>query len=697
MSRPASGTMKMRPRARLISLLGDELISDERVAVVELVKNAYDADASEVTVAFKMNDYRRYESIQIKDNGHGMDLETVENGWFEPGTVLKKKNERSPGNRFYQGAKGVGRFAAARLGEALFLETKKMNSETGVTVLLEWSAFDDESYLDEINITYDETNFKELDHGTVLTIEGVEKKKHWKEDDFQNLHDRLSRLISPFDEIGGFGINLTIPDFPQFTGGVGPHALTEMPKYQLAGALSTEGNVTATLKVDNKDHKTYEAHPVGDKEEGVGCGAFEFDIRAWDRDRPGLSPYMAKFDINITEVRRILNTYCGVSIYRDGFRVHPYGEQGDDWLGLDNRSRQNPTKHLAKNQVIASIKTSREINPKLIDRTTREGLVHNLEYEELIKWVTRVLSLCEEDRYRLRPRDEAKPESTTTLFEAFAMSHIVEETKTQLGKKHPVTTLVIEKDREIREGVEKLQAYYSRVLLAAGLGQLVDLVIHEIGAPIGRINREITFLERLLNKYEFEADVSEKIAKSIQSILSWSEQVSNLRGRLDPKTAGKRGRATSFDVAEEIAGNINLFKNLIEKQHVQVEVRKPKNPLIVYTARSNVGQILANLIDNSIYWLTRHHGDGKGGKISIDLRSIKAGFRILYSDDGPGIHAQDANRAFEPYFTTKPNGMGLGLYIARQIIEPYGKLVLRDDCKLPGACFEAKFERRVGL
>ena len=687
----------MRPRARIISLLGDELISDESVAVVELVKNAYDADASEVTVKFEMNKRLQYERIEIKDDGHGMDLDTVVKGWFEPGTILKKKSERSPGKRLYQGAKGVGRFASARLGQSLFLETKMKQSTTGVTVLLEWGAFDDESYLDEVDITYDETSSIDFDHGTVLTIEGVDKKKHWQEDDFKNLHDRLSRLISPFEEIGGFEIHLDIPSFPQFTGVVEPHALTRRPKYQLLGSLSVDGKVTATLKVDNEVHRDYEAHPIGDKDVKVGCGLIEFDIRVWDRDRPGLSPHMTQFDMSITDVRNILNTYCGVSIYRDGFRVHPYGEQGDDWLSLDNRSRQNPTKHLAKNQVIASIKTSREINQELVDRTTREGLVHNFAYEELISWVTRVLSLLEEDRYRLRPRDDTKPEYTTTLFEAFDMSNVVKQSRTQLGNKHPVTTLVVEKDREIREGVKKLQEHYSRVLLAAGLGQLVDLVIHEIGAPIGRINREMVFLEKLLSKYELEGDDAQTIAKSVRSIRGWSEQVSNLRARLDPKTAGRRGRASSFDIAEEIAGNINLFQNLLEKQGVKVLVRKPKEPVIVHMARSSVGQIIANLLDNSVYWLTRHYGDGKGGTINIDLWPIEGGFRILYSDDGPSIPDQDADRIFEQYFTTKPNGMGLGLYIARQIIEPYGKVVLGDDCALPGACFEVRFERRVGV
>jgi len=687
----------MRPRARVISLLGDELISDERVAVVELVKNAYDADASEVNVIFEMNERLQFDRIRINDDGHGMDLDTVVRGWFEPGTVLKKKTQRSPGNRLYQGAKGVGRFAAARLGEALILETSTKGTNSLVTVLLEWGAFDDDSYLDEVSITYDLSPDDEMHHGTSLTIEGVDEKKHWNEDDFKDLHDRLSRLISPFDEIGGFKIKLDVPGFPEFTGVVEPHELIRSPKYQLTGSLSVEGNVTATLKVDNKVHKKYENHPVGDKDSKVACGAFAFDIRAWDRDRAGLSPYMVQFDMNITQVRRILNSYCGVSIYRDGFRVHPYGEQGDDWLGLDNRSRQNPTTRLAKNQVIASIRTSREINPELVDRTTREGLVHNFAYRQLIDWVTRVLSLLEGERYRIRPRDDAKPEYTTTLYEAFDMSNVVEQSRKRLGKAHPVTTLVVEKDKEIRAGVRKLQEHYSHVLLAAGLGHLVDLVIHEIGAPIGRINREMLFLQKTLRKYSFTRNDNDTIGKSIRSILGWSEQVSNLRARLDPKTAGKRGRATSFNVAEEIDGNINLFQNLLEKQKVKVLVSQPKTPVIVHMARSSVGQILANLLDNSVYWLTRHHGDGGGGQINIDLKSITGGFQLRYCDDGPGIPEQDMDRIFEQYFTTKPNGMGLGLYIARQIIEPYGKLVLRDDCPLPGACFEASFVRRVGL
>ncbi len=691
------GSAIMRPRARLISLLGDELISDEPVAVVELVKNAYDADANRVEVVFETNELGEAERLIIKDDGHGMDLDTVMGCWFEPGTVMKKQNDRSPGGRLYQGAKGVGRFAAARLGESLILETKNKKSDMNVTVLLEWGKFDDDSYLDDIEITYESVKSINTCVGTTLTIEGLSKKKLWEEDQYKELHDRLSRLISPFKEVNDFKIDLNIPNYPELTGEVEPHSLTKKPKYRFVGSLSENAVLDAVFEQDGKKLNKYEKHNLGGEGEIVGCGEFEFEIRVWDRDKDGLMPYMLEYDSNITSIRKIIDTYCGVSIYRDGFRVHPYGQSGDDWLSLDNRSRQTPTLRLAKNQVIASIKTSRESNNKLKDRTTREGLVHNYAYEQLIDWFLRILSILEEERYRLRPREDAKPEYTTTLFEAFDMTDVVIETNKQLGKKHPVTKLVKNKDNDIREGVKKLQDHYSRVLLAAGLGQLVDLVIHEIGAPLGRVNRELNHVEKLLNKYKFDNDDTKVLSKGFNSIKGWLEQIGNLRARLDPKTAGKRGRATSFNVAEEILGNLNLYENLISKQKIKVNFKQPKNQLVVHMSRSSLGQIIANLLDNSIFWLTRHHGDGKGGNIDIQLLPTDNGFNIKFCDDGPGISDHDKDRIFEQYFSTKPNGMGLGLYIARQVIEPYGKLLSKDDCKLNGACFDMIFERKVGL
>ncbi|MCB9839018.1 MAG: sensor histidine kinase [Phycisphaeraceae bacterium] len=689
----------MRPRARIISLIGDELISDESVAIVELVKNAYDADAHRVMIEFGGDDLADPDTLTISDDGVGMDITTVMTGWFEPGTLSKKRAERSPSGRTYQGAKGVGRFAAARLGQSLYLETKQDGAVNGTTVLLEWGEFDEDSYLDEIEIDYEVRPLPAFTHGTKLTLMNLHARKHWAEDDFRELHTRLSRLISPFQsndgslEINDFKIELQVPGHPDLTGEVEPHKLVNKPKYKMLAEVTSDGHLTGTLEIDGHSAEEISQQLPNTEDQ---CGPLVIEIRAWDRDRTGLAPYMSEFDTTLTRVRQILDNYCGVSIYRDGFRVHPYGERGNDWLSLDTRSRQNPTFRLANNQVVAAIRISREDNPLLKDRTTREGLVHNNAYTGLVDRFTSALAIIEEHRYRVRPRKEREPEQVSTLFEYFEMSEVVEQADRQLGKKHPVAQLVKKKEVEVREGVARLQDHYSRVVLAAGFGQLVDIVVHEIGAPLGRATREVAYLERTLIETFGETRIR-GLENTFTNIKAWLEQISMFREGLLPRVAAKRGRATSFSIQDEINGNLELYSNLIAKQKIQVAVRAPSKRLVVHMARSSFGQVVVNLLDNSVYWLTRHHGDGRGGHIDIQVTSLKHGFRVRFSDDGPGVIEEDQDLIFEQQFTRKPSGMGLGLFVARQLMEPYGRLVYRQDCKLPGACFEATFEQRVGL
>ena len=205
---PKSGTAVMRPRARLIGLIGDELISDKPVAVVELVKNAYDADATKVTVKFEVKAHGLTRSLSPMTAAE-WDLPTVLNAWFEPGTISKRKQERSPEKgRLYQGAKGIGRFASARLAEALFLESKPKGAQDAVVVLLEWGTFDEDSYLDEIRVQYEVRPLPDMQSGTRLTMQGI--RKDWTAENYEELHNRLSRLISPFNEISDFQIVLEL-------------------------------------------------------------------------------------------------------------------------------------------------------------------------------------------------------------------------------------------------------------------------------------------------------------------------------------------------------------------------------------------------------------------------------------------------------------------------------------------------------
>ena len=689
---PQTGTAKMRPRAKLVSLIGEELISDEPVALVELVKNAYDADATEVRIIFARGRHGQLDSIVVEDDGIGMDLDTVLTAWLEPGTDSKRGRERSPGGRPYQGAKGIGRFAAARLAESLLLESMPAGGAEGVLVLLDWGRFDDSSYLDEIEIEYQVVPPLDFAQGVRLTLDGL--RKTWTDDDFERLHARLTRLISPFRDVSDFKVVLAIPGRDPLSGEVEPPELLVQPKYQLVGELDPTGSFTGRLEVDGHTHKEFAAVKLGAAGSTPACGPFEVELRSWDRDREGLLPLTERLGLSSQEIRRTLNTYCGVSIYRDGFRVHPYGETGNDWLGLDLRSRLTPGQKLANNQIIGAIRITREGNLGLRDRSDREGMVVNPEFRSLQMWFVEVLSLLESERYGLRPRRDTH-EDAGPLFEAFDLSATLRETARELGPGHAVTSLITEAEQRVREGAEKVHEVFSRLLMSAGLGHMVDMVIHEIGAPLGKANIHLATLKETLADVLDGAELA-RVQPILSALAGCLEDIHNLRSRLEPQTPAKRGRATVFDLLDEIRLNFQLFEALLANQGIVHEVISPEPTLSVKMSQACLGQILANLIDNSIFWLARGRGTGNGGRIQLAVALLEHGFRITFQDDGPGVAEGDRGRVFDPYFTHKPNGMGLGLYIARLVIEPYGRLVCSPSSSLGGACFEATFERRVG-
>lgn len=685
-----SGVAQLRPRARLIGLIGEDLISDEPVAVVELVKNAYDADATTVTVRFSEPSEKR---LVVQDNGHGMDLRTVLSTWFEPGTNTKTRTDKSPAGRIYQGAKGIGRFASARLARSLYLESRTESASDAVTVLFDWGTFNDEAYLDEIEVAWEQTPSVDLTHGTRLTLEGL--RKHWTRDDFQELHSRLSRLISPFREVTDFTIELHIPGDEGLSGEVQPPVLLAHPRYQLNGEVDGEGYFAGTLLREGHVVRTFERKKLGGTGTAPACGPFTTEIRVWDRDPEGLGPVARRLGQSVTEVRGTLNEYSGVSIYRDGFRVYPYGQRGNDWLNLDNRSRQNPVLRLANNQIVGAIKISRDTNPDLRDRSTREGLVFNEAYTALQAWFKEVLEEIEAYRYDFRPRRQSEA-TRDPLFEAFDIRDAVSQARTALGPNHEVAALIAQVERQVSQGADRVQEVFSRLLMSAGLGQMVDLVIHEIGSPIGKINRQVEVIETRVGSSN-DARMIGVVVPMLTSIKGWLEQVYNLRQRLDPQTAGRRGRATGFSVRDEVEDTFRLYGALLQGQGIEWRIDGPPEPIQVFMARSALAQVLANLVDNAIFWVMRSKGSGEGGTIRAAIAPREDGFAIMVSDDGPGVPDEDRAKIFEPYFSRKPNGMGLGLYIARLVIEPYGRLVYDESQPLGGASFEAAFDHGVGV
>ncbi|MCG2777247.1 MAG: ATP-binding protein, partial [Desulfobacterales bacterium] len=142
-SEKRSGTQVLRPRARILRTLGDELISSELVAIIELVKNAYDADATGVLIRFEGPLEKGRGRVDILDNGHGMSLETIRETWMEPATLYRRQQSLSEiYKRRVLGEKGIGRFAASRLADSLEVLTRRIKSPKEVRVFFDWGQFD---------------------------------------------------------------------------------------------------------------------------------------------------------------------------------------------------------------------------------------------------------------------------------------------------------------------------------------------------------------------------------------------------------------------------------------------------------------------------------------------------------------------------------------------------------------------------
>ena len=385
-----SGSIEFRPRARLLKLIGEELISDEVVAITELVKNAHDADASSVVISFTGVAEGDGE-IVVSDDGTGMSLETLLGSWMEPAGSTKTASQRiTAKGRRVLGEKGVGRFAADKIGSHLELISRQKGSHTEVRATFDWDSFNDESMmLDQVKNRWEVRPLQALGpSGTKLRITGL--RMRWTERIFRRLITRLSRLQSPFSDRNQFKIRIDSDEFPDYSGEVTTQFIDRAP-YKIDVAF--DGRETIEFTIDGKRSVMSTANGPGT----LTCGPVRTRIYAFDLETDAVARIGPR-----TEVRAWIREWSGVSIYRDGFRIWPYGEPHDDWLRLDQRRVNNPVLRLSNNQVIGFVEISGDGNPELKDQTNREGLFANQALIDLRKLMHQVLQLLEAMRQTVR-------------------------------------------------------------------------------------------------------------------------------------------------------------------------------------------------------------------------------------------------------------------------------------------------------
>ncbi|MEG4496639.1 ATP-binding protein [Microcoleus sp. F10-C6] len=728
-SQPNSRPLRLRPRARILRTLGDELISSETVAVIELVKNAYDADATRVLVRFHEPLQIGKGKIEIIDNGNGMSLNTIENTWMEPATLAKKRQQRSTRRgRRVLGEKGIGRFASSRLGNFLEVVSRSIETDREVRVIFDWSQFDNEQkYLDEIDVLCEETapqeiclrgtiqqlwnderqpNSDELNHGTILRMEGL--RAAWDINQLQDLRQGLSRLVSPFFDSDEFQIHLDLPkSFESLSGIVrAPESLSN-PHYSISGTVNNEGSYALNIKlkgqndiakIENKFTLPNNSHPQ--------CGAFSIELRIWDLDdlvnESGSS--------TIKEIRRDLSDAAGINIYRDKFRVLPYGEARNDWLRLDLRRVNNPTLRISNNQVVGYIHISADDNPQLRDQSNREGLMESQAFEDLRQLVTMVLAELETRRYKVRRPNKAENDISegeqgetsgnqpAGVFSNLNLKRVRKLIEQRYPKDAQLLAQVEEQEKEFDRQIEAVQETLSRYRRLSVLGQLIDAVLHNSRAPLAKVRNEADLglrdIERSNNASTNNGTIIEKLKKRIESILSQVDVLAGIFRRIEPFGGRKRGRPAKSQLETIIADAFSVLGEEIARAGVKVSL--PETNTEVTVEPTEIQEIIINLLQNSLYWLDKVPKDERQIIVQIQRPEFNR-VEICFSDSGPGVKPEIREQIFDPYFSSKPNGIGLGLTIVGEIIREYynGDLELRSNGPLSGATFLVKLRKRV--
>lgn len=703
MARSGSRKIPFQIHPRVFAALGEDLVTNDVVAALELVKNSYDAMATQVDVSF-VEHPRRGLYLEIKDNGVGMDRTTIEDAWCVVATPYRKDNPivtRGKRTRRAAGEKGLGRLSAARLGSKFRMVTKAA-SEPAWEVKLDWSVLAKAESLNNCFVTCIPYT-RELpfdDTGTRIRIFHLHSE--WNSDQISDLHDNLTRLISPFSTVDDFTIHLTAPDAESeqilSTEITAPEFLRH-PPYAIRGIVTGEGDAKTRYEFRPLGRRQPRNHPVAMtwkeirkaseisrklSENAPSCGPFEFEIRAWDIGAEDTRDISEHFEIAKGNVRKAIRAHKGISVYRDGILVLPKSDENRDWLGLDLRRVSRVGVRLSTSQVVGYVSITAQHNPQIEDTSDREGLARNpavLAFQEILKAAVVALE-TQRDEDRLKPGDEVRLEA---LLDGISADDLIEEVNAiaEEGGSAQETLVRVQsfsaRLQLVRDALKKRLIYYSRL---ATVGTIAQMLVHEIRnrtTAIARFLRSVRE-DKWVSKKEQELRDQLALAEdSLRSLEKLADTFAPLASR-----SFKRGRREAI-LEESISGSISLLQGEIDRANVKVEC--PTTQTRVAVDPGELQAIILNLLNNALYWAQQN---GRKPRVELKVRRTPSGerVRVTISDSGPGVDDEDARKVFLPGVTRKAGGIGMGLTVAAEIVSEYGgQMSLEPHGSLGGATF----------
>ncbi|MEG0308350.1 MAG: ATP-binding protein [Clostridium sp.] len=686
-------SITFRPRARLMSQLGEQLIKDESIAVLELIKNSYDADAKGVRISMENLEFPELATIVIEDDGDGMSLDIVKNCWMEPGTDNKEKklkdmvenNIRSKLNRLPMGEKGIGRFGVHKLGNKITLITHaKENKE--VLVQIDWTIFNSSRYLSDIPIEVIErestqTFLNDSTTGTKIIIEKL--KRNWTRGKIRDLYRSINSLNSPFKSIDSFNVILDVDNKEWLKGVLGYEDIQDYALFKadmiLAGDKIIDYNYKfmpwkSMKKLDERINSIQEINMVKDVKVTTENGKKRKEPKPINLDQYKIGHVeiqLLSFDLDssilkmgVTDkkgLKSYLNSNGGIFVYRDGIRVYENGES--DWLDLGLRRVNAPGDKISNNLVLGSVNIKRDKSSDLKEKANREGFIEDNAYSLFKEAIFFAVEKFERDRAQdkqyLRKYYGVTSKSEPVIAEVSILKDKVEKKIVDENLKKEIFSCLNNIEKDYKHITEVYQN-------SSSVGLSMNVVLHEIDKIISELKHAL---------------VAEHASDNVQILVKRLGQLTDGYSSVIKSKSIKK-----FDIKKLINQSLFMVDFRLNAHEVLVDNQylNRNDTFIVKGNESLIASSIVNIVDNSIWWL--HYAKVTSKRIYFDItRDIPGYISIVIADNGKGFTIP-TEMVTKPFITDKPGGMGLGLHLASELMAQHGgELIFPEfyDLQLP--------------
>ncbi|EGO7560695.1 sensor histidine kinase, partial [Enterococcus faecalis] len=680
---------RFRTNSKVKSLVGRELITNNNIAIFELIKNSYDAASTEVEIRF-CNFYKNNNddwessadsSIAVVDNGIGMTTEEIRDYWMELGKSSKEDNKiirvntgkmEEVINRFANGEKGIGRFGVDKIGEGLILSSVGISDDRKTTVYFDWTRYNDRSkLLEEIKNEYIvEDRKKDELHGLSLEITNLRDK--WGKKEIDNLKKNIAKFLSPN--------RLENDDFKIFFSFI--ESEKEVERFEVLNdsfnylnckiEAALDSNGLCEMYMRNKEEISHSErnflYPGGSPLGGIRIEIY----------------YLDRGDKNFFTRNMGLRTsdYGNIKVFRDNFRVMPYGEPHNDWLEIDKKHAQGMFRTFGTRDLVGNIFLNGEDISKMDifkEATDRVGLIEDApEFQELKTFTWSVIKTFEKFIF-LQFKNEAKEATeivkveTSELRQETAASFdslkkIIQDIDVDEPKKQELllnfeqsSSNIIDKIKNVEKAndeIERKIKVYSQMTYKEGI--LYEM-LHSIKNKLSIVDAQINGFERKLLTYNIEESGISILKRTYTDINKL------VNGSLDKVNANKLAKVR-FDIINLIKETVTSYEESLLAQDIDLyhNLNIYHEKIFVKGVPELIKTVFDNLFSNSIKALNEEN------KAKIEISFITKGneIEIFFSDNGVGV-PDDKKMSLFTLWSSETSGTGIGLASSRDIIEDH--------------------------